>query len=747
MVTLPGVKLHLEDHGGSGPPLLLLHGLGSSGEDWALMVDELSRSYRVLVPDVRGHGRSEKPAGTYTVPLFAGDIAALCGALGLTRVHVAGISMGGMIGFQLAVDRPDLVQSLTVINSGPELVPHTWQQKLALGLRVAIIRTLGPKAMAKKIAGALFPNPGQETLRSEIEQRIGANERDVYLRATRALIGWSVEARIHTLPCPVLVVASEHDYTPVAFKRAYTAKLKNARLEVLPGSRHAATGDAPGPITAAMQRFLGEAAAPVALTTELARLAAVHPDRVAITCGTETITWQQLDKRSNQLARAFTAQGVKPDTFVTIALPNGIAFYEAVIAAWKVGATPQPASARLAAFERDAILDLAQPALVVGLPAKDCGRWPAFVAGSEAAQSDAPLPTVIAKSFKAPMSGGSTGRPKVIVSTQAATTDALSALAAQLRVEPGGTHLVTGPLSHNGPLLFSLCALLQGNHLVVMPRFDAAEALALVQRHRVGWMYAVPTMMQRIWRLSPEERARFDLSSLRTVMHLAAPCPAWLKQAWIDWLGPERVWELFAATEVQAITLISGTDWLTHRGSVGRPFIGELQIRDAQGRPLPAGQDGEVWMRRGADQPGGPYRYIGGTARQTDGGWESVGDMGHLDAEGYLYLGDRQTDMILVGGSNVYPAEVEAALEAHPAVSCACVVGLPDEDLGNVPHAILQLSSGASEVSDDALAEHCRTRLSAYKVPRTFERVTQPLRDEAGKVRRSALRAERIGAR
>ncbi|MFO0598651.1 MAG: alpha/beta fold hydrolase [Myxococcaceae bacterium] len=739
--------MHLEDHGGSGPPLLLLHGLGSSGEDWSLMVDELAKTWRVLVPDVRGHGRSEKPSGAYSVPLFAGDIAALCDVLGLQKVHVVGISMGGMIGFQLAVDRPALVASLTVINSGPELVPRTWQQKLGLQMRVWIIKAFGPKALAKKLATALFPNPGQEKLRAEIEQRIGANEKDVYLRATKGLFNWSVEARIHQLEIPVLVLASEHDYTPVDFKRAYLKKLKHGRLEVIPGSRHAATGDSPGLLNAAISKFLGEVSVPVPLTTELSRLAARHPEKIAITCGDEQVTWGELDQRTNRLARAFTAHGVQKDSFVTIALPNSIAFYEAVIATWKVGATPQPASARMAAAERDAILELAKPSLVVGLSAKDCGPWKAFEPGSEATQSDASLPPVISSSFKAPMSGGSTGRPKLIISTQAATTDALSALAGHLRVQPGGVHLVTGPLSHNGPLLFSLCALFQGNQLVVMKRFDATEALSLVQRHRVDWMYAVPTMMQRIWRLSPEERAKFDLGSLKTVLHLAAPCPPWLKEAWISWLGPERVWELFAATEVQAITLISGTNWLTHRGSVGRPFIGELQILDAVGQRLPAGQVGEVWMRRGADQPGGPYRYLGAVPKQREGGWESVGDMGHLDAEGYLYLADRQTDMILVGGSNVYPAEVEAALEAHPSVSSACVVGLPDDDLGNAPHAIVQLANGVAELSDAVLAEHCRARLSSYKVPRTFERVTQPLRDEAGKVRRSALRAERLAAR
>jgi bile acid-coenzyme A ligase len=219
-------------------------------------------------------------------------------------------------------------------------------------------------------------------------------------------------------------------------------------------------------------------------------------------------------------------------------------------------------------------------------------------------------------------------------------------------------------------------------------------------------------------------------------LHLGAPCPEWLKQAWIDWLGPDRILEVYAATEVQALTVIDGREWLRHRGSVGRPVMGEIRVLDSDGGQAPPGTVGEIWMRRGTGQPP-PYRYIGATARTRPDGWESVGDMGRLDDEGYLYLADRQADMILVGGSNVYPAEVEAALEAHPAVLSACVVGVPDEDLGAVPHAVVQL---AGEFSEEALVAHLRTRLASYKLPRSFQRVDVPLRDEAGKVRRSAWR-------
>jgi bile acid-coenzyme A ligase len=168
--------------------------------------------------------------------------------------------------------------------------------------------------------------------------------------------------------------------------------------------------------------------------------------------------------------------------------------------------------------------------------------------------------------------------------------------------------------------------------------------------------------------------------------------------------------------------------------------VGEIEIRDPAGQPVPVGEEGEIWMRRGPQVPS-PYRYVGATARSAAEGWESLGDIGKVDADGYVYITDRLADMILVGGANVYPAEIEAALDEHPAVRSCCVFGLPDEDLGNIPYAIVELSEPAT---DEDLLAHLRLRLAPYKLPRVIERAAEPLRDDAGKVRRSALRAERI---
>lgn len=254
-LQLENLSLYFEDTG-KGDPVLLLHGLGSSGRDFELVAPELSAHYRVLVPDVRGHGRSDKPAGPYGVPLFAKDIAAFCDKLGLGKVDVVGLSMGGMIAFELAVQRPDLIRSLVIVNSGPDMVPRTLRMALALKLRVALLKWLGPRRFAALLGRKLFPKPEQAALRQRIEETLGKNDPEVYLRATRALIGWSVLPRIGEITCPVLCLASDHDYTPVSAKQAYVAQLKDARLEVIKDSGHASPIDQPGQILKSLLRFL-----------------------------------------------------------------------------------------------------------------------------------------------------------------------------------------------------------------------------------------------------------------------------------------------------------------------------------------------------------------------------------------------------------------------------------------------------------------------------------------------------------
>jgi bile acid-coenzyme A ligase len=350
------------------------------------------------------------------------------------------------------------------------------------------------------------------------------------------------------------------------------------------------------------------------------------------------------------------------------------------------------------------------------------------------------LPDAVSNPWKAMTSGGSTGRPKLILANAPGRIDPDAN--PLLLIRRNGTHLMPGPLYHNGPFVWTTTALLAGNHVVLGGKFDAERTLELIDRYKPDTLYIVPTMMLRVWRLPADVRDRYDVSSLQVVWHLSAPCPPWLKQAWIDWLGAEKIYELYGGTEAQASTIINGTDWLAHRGSVGRPVSGEMKIVGPNGEDLPPGEVGEVYMRP-ADPALKTYRYIGAEARTLGDRWESLGDMGWLDEDGFLYLSDRQTDMILVGGSNVYPAEVEAALDEHPRVRSSAVIGLPDDDLGNRVHAIVQTDDGQPIDADD-LRAFLDERLVRYKLPRSFEFVIEPLRDDAGKVRRSALRAERI---
>lgn len=475
----------------------------------------------------------------------------------------------------------------------------------------------------------------------------------------------------------------------------------------------------------------------------LASLAAARPDAPAITCSTDSLTWAELERDSNRLAHTWSRLGVTAGSFISIMLANSPTFMTAAFASWKLGAVPQPLSSRLTPAELRAILEVVAPAGVVGLPESmgpAANDWTTLPSVPETTESAEPLPPRIAPSWKAPTSGGSTGRPKVVVSGNAAALEEVSAFADVLRIPTAGTVAVPGPLHHNAPFMFTALAMLRGSHVVLQGRFDAEALLADIVSHGVQWLYAVPTMMQRIWRLGPEVIDAHDVSTLELVVHMAAPCPPWLKREWIDWLGGERVLEVYAGTEAQAASAITGTDWLQHPGSVGPAVVGEFTVLGPDGAPLRPGDVGEVWVRRGADAPPA-YTYIGGTARTREGGWESLGDLGSLDEDGYLYLTDRDTDVVLVGGSNVYPAEVEAALVEHPDIDDACVVGLPHEDLGAVPHAIVQSSA---QVDLDYVLPFLRERLSSYKLPRSLEVVAHQLRDDAGKMRRSALRAQRL---
>lgn len=466
-------------------------------------------------------------------------------------------------------------------------------------------------------------------------------------------------------------------------------------------------------------------------------------DGPAVTHDGVTWSWAELDARANARARALEERGVGFNDFVTIALPNGNEFYETSLAVWKLGATPAPVSWRLPLAEIAAIVDLVGPKVVCGGPdALACAaRLPEGFDASGYSQE--PVPARVGDAWKGVTSGGSTGRPKVIVDHN----PALAYPDADLMHMPQASAILNpGPLYHNAPFVVTHQALFRGNHVVGMRKFDAAEALALMARHKVTWINMVPTMMHRIWRLPEAERLSHDLSALKTIWHMAAPMPVWLKEAWIEWLGPDRIWELYGGTEGVGHTVISGSEWLEHKGSVGKALANcAIRIVGEDGRILGPREEGEIYFMPETG-PGSTYHYLGADEKRTPDGWETIGDIGWLDEEGYLYLADRRTDLILSGGANIYPAEVEAALMDHPGVDSAVAIGLPDDDLGQIVHAIVHPREDQDALDGDALAAFLADRLVRYKIPRSFEFVDAPLRDDAGKVRRSKLRAERLAA-
>ena len=467
---------------------------------------------------------------------------------------------------------------------------------------------------------------------------------------------------------------------------------------------------------------------------------ALHaPQRTALICGDVRLTYEELDARANQRARLLKARGVVHNDFVTVALPNGDAFYETIFAIWKLGATPNVVSAALAKPELEAILDLVRPRIFIGEP--PATGLPCIAPGNAqhlAYASDA-LPEAVARHWKAMTSGGSTGRPKVIVDAMPSRWNPNEGFLLQ---KPYDIILNPGPLYHNAPFHCITMALFVGATIIEMQRFDPLRALELIEAHEVNWVTMVPTMMHRIWRLGPDVLSRFTLPSLRLMLHMAAPCSPWLKEAWIGWLGSDRIWEYYGTTEATGSTMISGTDWLAHKGSVGRPREGyALKILDGEGRECPRNVVGEVfWKPEGG--AGSTYHYIGSSAKRM-GEWETPGDLGCVDEEGYLYLSDRRNDLIISGGSNIYPAEVEAAIEAHPLVRSCAVIGLPDEEWGARVHAIVQPVAGAT-LDEAGLLAFLSDKLTRYKLPKSVEFSSAPLRDEAGKVRRAALRATRL---
>jgi long-chain acyl-CoA synthetase len=341
---------------------------------------------------------------------------------------------------------------------------------------------------------------------------------------------------------------------------------------------------------------------------------------------------------------------------------------------------------------------------------------------------------------------GTTGRPKGIQrALHPFDPDRVAPLLAghlsRFGIEPGAghVHLCTSPMYHTAPLAYTWFSLNFDHRVVLMEKWDPERALALIERYRVTTTHMVPTQFHRLLLLPEETRARYDVSSLRSVLHAAAPCPVETKRRMLEWWGPV-IYEYYGATEGGG-TLVSPAEWLARPGTVGRPWAGaEIRVLDDDGRDLPAGQPGTVYMKLLQD-----FAYRGDEAKTRDGrigGFFTVGDVGYLDAEGYLFLCDRKIDMVISGGVNIYPAEVEAALLQHPDVADAAVFGIPDDDWGEQVKAAVELRDGVApgpETERDLVA-FCAERLARYKCPRSVDFHAALPRDPNGKLYKRRLR-------
>ena len=500
--------------------------------------------------------------------------------------------------------------------------------------------------------------------------------------------------------------------------------------------------------------------------------AADHPDQPAIIMAAsgETVTYGQYEARCNRTAHLLRAAGLQRGDHIAVLMENSPQLLEIEGAAERTGLYYTLINTYLAPGEVAYIVANSRSRLLFSSAARrpvaeaaaaKCpdvermlvtgpGDPPAGWESYQAAVAGYPGDPVPGEMLGTAMlySSGTTGQPKGVLRglPEVAPSEPLPVMAfvrAMFGFRAGMTYLSPAPLYHSAPQASVSAALRLGATCVLMEHFDAEQWLALVERYKVTHCQMVPVMFSRLLRLPDDVRARYDTSSLECIVHAAAPCPAHVKQAMIDWLGP-IITEYYGATEANGFTFCDSAQWLAHPGTVGTTILGELLIADDEGNECPAGVDGTIWFR-GATA----FEYFaepGKTAqsRTADGLASTVGDVGHVDADGYLYLTDRKSYMIISGGVNIYPQETENLLSAHPAVADVAVIGVPNEDLGEEVKAVVQLTDPAAAGPDLAqeLIDYCRARLAHFKCPRTIDFVPELPRSATGKLYKRLLRDE-----
>jgi long-chain acyl-CoA synthetase len=498
-----------------------------------------------------------------------------------------------------------------------------------------------------------------------------------------------------------------------------------------------------------------------------------EPQRPAVIMGTAgtVVTYAELESRSNQAAWLARRSGLRPGDGMAVIMENRPEVFDLAWGAQRSGLQFTAVNWHLTAEEAGYMVTDSGARMVVvsstlAALAAELGPvleprvrrfmiggtipgWDSYEAAA-GAQPAAPVPDECEGDIML-YSSGTTGRPKGI--KRPVGEKPLGEhpdipghwLRELLGMRDSDVYLSTAPLYHAAPLAWSMSCHRSGATVVVMERFDAEQALALIERHCVTHSQWVPTMFVRLLKLPPEVRSRYDVSSLRWAVHAAAPCPVPVKRAMIDWWGP-ILFEFYSMTEGFGAASIFSDDWLRKPGSVGRPLMAVPHIAGPDGTELPAGEIGTIWFEGGS-----PSEYHGDpgktAAAANERGWRTVGDVGYLDGDGYLYLTERAGNLIISGGVNIYPQEIENVLTPHPSVTDAAVLGVPDPEMGEQVKAVIQVPGPAAAAGGeltDLLDAYCREHLAGFKCPRSFEFTTEELRTPVGKIRHGPL-IERFG--
>jgi long-chain acyl-CoA synthetase len=494
--------------------------------------------------------------------------------------------------------------------------------------------------------------------------------------------------------------------------------------------------------------------------------AQVQPNVPAVISPDRILAYDDLNHRANQIVRMLQASGIEFGDSVALLCSNRAEFVEVVQACNRSGLRLTPINWHVTADEAAYVVAdcgakafvadvrfaaVAQAALAAAKPILALSIGGAIEGFTDLEQQLAGYATddlPNARLGTAMMyTSGTTGRPKGVHRKITGTMSPTAMAQTQRLREAAGfqpgkdASLITGPLYHAAPLLFGLSMPLAfGTTVVLMDGWDAEQMLQLVQEHAITHMHLVPTMFHRLLSLPPEVRGAYDVSSLRQIWHGAAPCPVPVKQAVIEWLGP-IIWEYYGATE-GLTTIVDSHEWLARPGTVGRPDQGQVEIRDDEGQPVPAGTPGTVFI---AASPDTRFSYHGDQAKTADtyrGDYYTVGDVGYVDADGWLFLTDRSANLIISGGVNIYPAEIEAVLITHPSVGDVAVIGVPNDEWGEEVKAVIEPQPGVvgSEELAAELVEFAKARMAGYKVPRTIDFTDRLPREDNGKLYKRKLR-------